>query len=59
MFVPYIQQLSNLNKRHSLSVRLLADNIQIEASILPQHVHSAVSSVETCISDVKNWMIEN
>ena len=25
----------------------------------PQHVHSAISSVEICISDVKYWMIEN
>ena len=27
--------------------------------ILPQHVHSAISSVEICISNVKYWMIEN
>ena len=59
MFVLYIQPLSNLIKQHSLSVHLLADDIQIETSILPQHVHSAISSVETCISDVKYWMIEN
>ena len=42
---------------HSLSVHLFADAIQIETSILPQHVHSAISYVETCISDVKKWMI--
>ena len=46
LFVLYIQPLSNLNKRHSLSVHLFADDIQIETSILPQHVHSAISSVE-------------
>ena len=50
---------SNLIKRHSLSVHLIANNIQIETSILPQHVHSAISSVEICISDVKYWMVEN
>ena len=33
--------------------------IEIETSILPQHVHSAISSVEICITDVKYWMIEN
>ena len=59
LFVLYIQPLSNLIKRHSLSVHLFADGIQIETSILPQHVHSAISSVEICISDVKYWMIEN
>ena len=37
---------------------MFADDIQIKTSILPQHVHSAISSVETCISDVKYWMIE-
>ena len=34
-------------------------NIQIETSILPQHVHSAISFVETRISEVKILMIEN
>ena len=58
LFVLYIQPLSNLIKRHSLSVHLFADGIQIETSILPQHVHSTISSVEICISDVKYWMIE-
>ena len=55
LFVLYIQPLSNLIKRHSLSVHLFADGIQIETF----HVHSAISSVEICISDVKYWMIEN
>ena len=38
---------------------MFANYIQIETSILPQHVHSSISSVETCISDVEHWMIEN
>ena len=59
LFVIYIQPLSNLIKRHSLSVHFFADGIQIETSNHPQYVHSAISSVETCISDVKYWMIEN
>ena len=59
MFVLCIQPLSNLIKRHSLSVHLFADDIQIMTSILPQHFHSVISSVETCISDLKYWMIEN
>ena len=59
LFVLYIQPLSNLIKRHSLSVHLFADDIQIETSILPQHVHGTISSVEICISNVKYWMIEN
>ena len=59
LFVLYIQPLSNLIKRHSLSVHLFADDIEVETSILPQHVHSAISYVETCIYDVKYWMIEN
>ena len=52
LFALCIQPLSNLIKRHSLGVHLFADGIQIEASALPQHVHSAISSVETCIYDV-------
>ena len=27
--------------------------------MLLQHVHGAISSIKTCISNVKNWMIEN
>ena len=53
LFAVYIRPLSKLIKRHSLSVHLFADDIQIETSIPPQHVHSAISSVKTCISDVK------
>ena len=59
LFVLYIQPLYNLIKPHSLIVHLFADDIQIETSNHPQHVHSAISSVETCIPDVKYWMIEN
>ena len=59
MFVLYIQPLSNLIKRHSLSVHLFTDDIQIKTSILPQQDHSAISSAATCISYVKYWMIEN
>ena len=58
-FSTYIQPHSNLIKRHSLSVHLFADDLQIKHSILSQHVHSAISSVEIRISDVKYWMIEN
>ena len=49
LLIHYIQPLSNLIKRHSLSVHLFADDIKIETSILPRHVHSAISSVEICI----------
>ena len=63
LLVLYIQPLSSLIKRHSLSVHLFADDIQIETSYQtsnhPQHVHSAISSVKTSISDVRYWMIEN
>ena len=52
LFILYVQLLSNPIKRHSLSVHLFDDDIQIKTSILPQHVHSA-------ISDVKYWMTEN
>ena len=59
LLVLYIQPLFRLIKRHSLSIHLFADDIQFKISILPQHVHSDISSVEICISDVKHWMIEN
>ena len=42
LFVLYIQSIYNLIKRHSLSVHLFADDIQIETSNHPQHVHSAI-----------------
>ena len=42
LFILYIQPLSNLIKRHSLSVHLFADDIQIKTSILPQHVHGVI-----------------
>ena len=59
LFVLYIHPIYNLIKQHYLSVHFFTDDIQIDTSILPEHVHSANYSVETCISDVKYWMIEN
>ena len=53
LLVLCIQPLSNLIKPHSLSVHLFADDIQIETSILPQHVRSVIYSVEICISDIE------
>ena len=59
LLVLYMQPLFNLIKRHSLNVHIFTDFIQIGTSILPQHVHSAIYSVEICISYVKYWMIES
>ena len=59
LFVLYIQPLSSLIKRHSLTVHLLADDIQFETYVIPKHVHRAITTVEICISDLKYWMIEN
>ena len=59
LFVLYIQPISKLVKQHAFSVHMFADDIQIKTSILHQHVHSTILSVEICISDVKYWMIEN
>ena len=38
---------------------MFADDIQFETYIIPKHVHRAITTVETCISYVKYWMIEN
>ena len=59
LFILYIQPLNNLITLHSLSVHLFTDDTQIKITILPQHVHSAITSVETCISDITNLMISN
>ena len=59
LFVLFIQPLYNLIMRHYMSVYMFADDIQIKTSIPPQHLHGTISSVETCFSDVKYWMIEN
>ena len=59
LFVLYIQPLSNLIKQHSLSVHLIADDNQIKASNLLQHVHSTTCSVKTWFSDVKYLMIDD
>ena len=59
LFALYLQPLYNLSKRNSLTVHLLADDIQFEFSSLPQDFHTAILCVEKCISDIKNGMIEN
>ena len=38
---------------------MFADDVQIETSIHPQHINSAIFCVEICIFDVIYWMNEN
>ena len=54
LFILHVQPLTNLIKLHSLYLKWFADGIHIVTSILPQHIHSVIFSVATCISDIKN-----
>ena len=36
-----------------------ADDTQLQASVPPPNIQSAISALETCLSDIQTWMLEN
>ena len=42
-----------------LSLNLFADDTQLQVSVPPSNIQSAIFSLETCLSDIQTWMLEN
>ena len=58
LFGSFFIHNQSLIKQHSLRLLSFANDIPINTSVLPKHVHGDITSVSTCISLIKNWMIE-
>ena len=59
LFNLYTISLSDLIHRHSIESQSFADDTQLQASVPPSNIQSAISSLETILSDIQTWMLEN
>ena len=42
-----------------LSLNVFVDDTQLQVSVPPSSIQSAVSSLETCLWDIQTWILEN
>ena len=59
LFIVYTKPLSDLIQCHSIESQSFADDTQLQASVPPSNIQSAISSLETCLSEIQTWMLEN
>ena len=61
LFSLYMQPISKIFKKHSISYHCYADDVQIYLSFKPtiSSLSSAVTKIETCLEEVKSWLMSN
>ena len=59
LFILYNKPLSDTIRFHSIQSQSVADDTQLYDSAPPLNNQTSISSMQTCISDVKPWMLEN
>ena len=59
LFTLYIAPLGNLIHKHGLNFHQYADDNQLYLSFARRDSPTALSSIETCIQDIKEWMTLN
>ena len=61
LFTQYASSLFSIFSKHSVSAHAYADDHQLYTAFLPNLVslNQAVSCMESCLQDVKSWMISN
>ena len=59
LFTMYTEPLSTLIQSHSVSSQSFADDTQLYDSTSPDKAVTVISTIETCITDVKTWMVQN
>ena len=59
LYTLYTTPLGDIIRKHSLNYHMYADDTQLYLSIEPSNVSDIVFSLENCIKDVKQWMLEN
>ena len=58
----YTQPLGDIVRWHSMKFHLHADDTQVYLSFIGHNPHSeqdALTQLESCISDIKLWMLQN
>jgi hypothetical protein len=59
LFTLYISPLSSIIRRHTLSYKFYADDLQIYISCPPSDVSLAVQQLEECLVEVQCWLTAN
>ena len=59
LFILYTKPLSDLIQCHSIESQSFMDDTQLQVSVPPPSIRSAISFLETCLSDIQTWMLEN
>ena len=59
LFILYTKPLSDLMRSHTIQSQSFADDFRLQVSISAPNIQSAISSLETCLSDIQTWMLEN
>ncbi|MCP3849467.1 MAG: reverse transcriptase family protein, partial [Gammaproteobacteria bacterium] len=59
LFVLYTKPLTFLTASHSVSSQSFADDTQLQNSCPPSELHDNIQTVQSCILDVKTWMVQN
>ena len=59
LFILYTKPLSSLLQSHSIPHQSFADDTQLYNSSKPNQTHALVQTMQTCISDVRQWMTDN
>ena len=59
LFILYTQPLSDVISHHSVSRHMFVDDTELYKSDFPSEAFTFARTFESCISDVKVWVVEN
>ena len=59
LFILYTKPLSDLIRKHGIQSQSFADDTQLYDMASHLNVHTSLSTLSSCISDIKSWMQEN
>ena len=59
LFILYTKLLSDLIQCHLIESQSFLDDTQLQVSVPPLNIQPAISSLETSLSDIQTWMLEN
>ena len=59
LFILYTQPLSDIMACHSVPYHLFADDTELYKSDSPSEIEHTLSSMQSCISDVRKWSLSN
>ena len=59
LFILYTQPLSDVISHHSVSRHMFADDTELYKSDFPSETFILTRTIESCVSDVKVWVVQN